>query len=90
MAERFQPLWKLAHSRPLRFFWEIIAHVQMQMHGARAGKDHFRLLAKPCTTITAYGKHVLSSIRKNKLPTGLSIWPEEETKISAASQMFVT
>ena len=53
--------------------------------GARAGKKQFRLLAKPCTTITAYGEHVLNSIRNNKLPTGLNIWPEEEMQISAAN-----
>ena len=47
--------------------------------GARAGKKQFRLLAKPCTTITTYGEHVLNSIRNNKLPTGLTTWPEEET-----------
>ena len=46
--------------------------------GARAGRNQFRLLAKPCTTITNYGEQVLKNINNNKLPTGLTIWPEEE------------
>ena len=50
--------------------------------GNRAGSSQFRHLARPCTTMGDYGSQVIKCITNNKLPTGVTIWPEEDLSSS--------